>query len=115
MHEDNSDDVSLKYFVHLVSVNERLYEMEETSSTTKKCPHQGSEIIVRLPGPKGEARGKVFYMDCFNLFMYDTLVRLIVTSTKIYINLIKNQFERGRYVPKNLHVISSYICTPKVF
>lgn len=41
LHEDNSDDVPLKYFVHLVRVNKKLYEMEETSSTTKKCPHQG--------------------------------------------------------------------------
>lgn len=38
---DNSDDVPLKYLVHLVRVNEKLFEMEETSSTTKKCPRQG--------------------------------------------------------------------------
>lgn len=41
LHEDNSDDVPLKYLVHLVRVNEKLFEMEETSSTTKKSPRQG--------------------------------------------------------------------------
>lgn len=56
-------------------------------------------------------------MDCFNLFMFDTLIRLIVSSTNIYINLIKYQFQRGRYeyVQQNCNVISSYIYTPKVF
>lgn len=41
LHEDNSDDVPLKYLVHLVRGNEKLYEIEETSSTIKKCLHHG--------------------------------------------------------------------------
>ncbi|KAG8287875.1 hypothetical protein J6590_027214, partial [Homalodisca vitripennis] len=69
----------------------------------KKCPldpsnirTRASNIVLRLPGPRGEAGNTKTEIDCFNLYFDDDVIEMIVNGTNIYILGIKDQFERER-------------------
>ncbi|CAH2006447.1 unnamed protein product [Acanthoscelides obtectus] len=55
-------------------------------------------IIKLLPGPKGSARDAVSEIDCIKLFITDSVIRMITSSTNRYIEKIKNKFQRDRDV-----------------
>lgn len=61
------------------------------SVRTRSC-----NIIVRLPGPKGDAKNTKSAIECFNLFFDPTVIRMIVSSTNIYIAHVRNRFLRER-------------------
>ncbi|XP_030758825.1 piggyBac transposable element-derived protein 4-like [Sitophilus oryzae] len=62
-----------------------------TNVRTKSC-----NIIIHLPGPKGAAREKKSEIDIYNLFLDDSIINIIVTSTNIYIDKIRSKFARER-------------------
>ncbi|XP_022184406.2 piggyBac transposable element-derived protein 4-like [Nilaparvata lugens] len=94
--EDDGDDVPLAN-VYLVRDKDRnVMKWAKSPPLPRNVRTRAENIIVRLPGTKGEAREKFSEIECFNLFMDDKLIRLIVTSTNIYINLIREKFQRDR-------------------
>lgn len=52
-------------------------------------------IVLRVPGPKGEAKKAKSEIDCINLIIDDRIIDLIVKSTNIYIK------KSGRNFPEN--------------
>lgn len=53
-------------------------------------------IIKLFPGTKGDARSAITEIDCLKLFITGTVIKLITSSTNIYIEQLRNRFERSR-------------------
>ncbi|XP_060845772.1 piggyBac transposable element-derived protein 4-like [Rhopalosiphum padi] len=53
-------------------------------------------IITHLPGPRREARGKKSQIEILNLFIDDNITRIITHCTNIYIESIRDKFQRSR-------------------
>lgn len=67
----------------------------------KQCPPLNSRtrsnnIVLRLPGPIGEARNAKSDTDCLNLLLTDDVITIITHCTNIYITKIAANFKRGR-------------------
>lgn len=61
-----------------------------------KVRTRAHNIILHLPGPKGEARNSKSEIECLSLFINNNVIQIITTSTNIYIEKIRNQFTRLR-------------------
>lgn len=57
---------------------------------------RSQNIIKLFPGTKGNARNVRSEIDCLKLFINDTVIEIITVSTNIYIDKIKNNFQRFR-------------------
>lgn len=55
-------------------------------------------IITHLLGPRREARGKKSQIKILNLFIDDNITRIITHCTNIYIESIREKFQRSRDV-----------------
>ncbi|XP_050063261.1 piggyBac transposable element-derived protein 4-like [Aphis gossypii] len=53
-------------------------------------------IITHLPGPRREARGNKSQIEILNLFIDDNITRIITHCTNIYIETIRDKFQRSR-------------------
>lgn len=53
-------------------------------------------IVLHLPGPKGEARNTNTEIECFNLFFDNNVIGLIVACTNVYIHFIQDRYQRER-------------------
>jgi hypothetical protein len=51
-------------------------------------------IVVHLPGPKRDAKNAKTHTDCFNCFIDEAIINIIVSSTNIYTDKIENKYER---------------------
>lgn len=76
LDEDDGDDVPLAYVYLVRDKDKNVMKWRKNPPLPRNVRTRAENIVVRLPGPKGEARGKVSEIDCFNLFMNDTLIRL---------------------------------------
>ena len=57
---------------------------------------RAENIIMHLPGPIGAAKSASIEINCFDLFFNDQIINLIVTCTNIYIDNIKDAYDRER-------------------
>lgn len=57
---------------------------------------KSSNIITHLPGPKGNGRNAKSEIDCIRLFITEPIIRIITSSTNIYIARVRHLFERDR-------------------
>ncbi|VEN40135.1 unnamed protein product [Callosobruchus maculatus] len=53
-------------------------------------------IMKLFPGLKRNARDAVSEIDCIKLFLTENIIQMITASTNIYIEKIKNKFQRDR-------------------
>nr|CAH7742046.1 unnamed protein product [Callosobruchus chinensis] len=53
-------------------------------------------IVIHLPGPKGEAKNANTIEDSWKLFFPDETIQYIVSCTNIYIDAMQPKFERSR-------------------
>lgn len=53
-------------------------------------------LVKHLPGPKGKARETKTDIEILDLFLTDTVINIIVTSTNIYIGTVRSNFDRAR-------------------
>lgn len=94
--EEENDNVPLGHIYLARGSDGGVIKWRKTSNEPRNVRTRSENLVIRLPGPKGEARTKSTAIDCFNLFINNTVVRIIVTSTNIYINALKERFDRER-------------------
>ncbi|CAG5029592.1 unnamed protein product [Parnassius apollo] len=66
------------------------------NSSSQRIRQRAHNIVLHLPGPKGEARNVMSKTDCFNLFFDKNIVYLILKYTNEYIDKIRTRFQRER-------------------
>lgn len=66
-------------------------KMPPPNSRTRK-----HNLVLKLPGPTGEAKNAKSVLDCFFIFIDEGLIDLIAQYTNIYIAKIKTNFIRHR-------------------
>ncbi|XP_053956251.1 piggyBac transposable element-derived protein 4-like [Anastrepha ludens] len=53
-------------------------------------------IIKLLPGTNGNSRNVETEIECLNLFVNDSVIRIIIVSTKLYIQKVRVNFQEDR-------------------
>lgn len=94
--DDDGDDIPLANIYMVKDKDKNVIKWQKNAPLPRNVRTRADNLVLRLPGPKAAARNKTSSIDCFNLFIDDTIVRLIVTSTNIYIDFIKGSFDRDR-------------------
>nr|CAH7746572.1 unnamed protein product [Callosobruchus chinensis] len=62
----------------------------------KSLKRKRKNIVIHLPGPKGEAKNANTIEDSWKLFFPDETIQYIVSCTNIYIDAMQPKFERSR-------------------
>lgn len=79
---------------------DRFYTAKDGTKWRKTClkniRRRSKNIIVHLPGARGAARDKKTEIDIWNLLFDDEVINIVVKCTNIYIDSVRNQFERER-------------------
>lgn len=57
---------------------------------------RAANIVLRLPGPKTEAKNAKREFECLQLFLDDKIINTITQSTNVYINNIRIKYARLR-------------------
>lgn len=94
--DDSDDDEPLQ---NIFFAKDKLKNVMKWNRSLPNRPNirtRSRNIVLHLPGPKGEGRHANTEIECFNLFFDNNVIRLIVASTNIYINMIKDRFQRER-------------------
>lgn len=89
-HEDEPEERN-KYFIG----------KDKTTKWRKETPNihirtRAHNIITHLPGSKGIARNAKSGIECLNILLDEAIVETITRCTNIYIENIKERFERER-------------------
>lgn len=95
-YDEENNEVPLAELYLVCGANKSVIKWKKTPTELRNVRTRAENLVIRVPGPKGEARGKTSAIDCMRLFINDTMLRIIVSSTNIYINLVKERFERER-------------------
>ncbi|KAG8305632.1 hypothetical protein J6590_065552 [Homalodisca vitripennis] len=93
---DNEDNTPLGNVFYSKDKHKRVMKWTKCPLDPSNIRTRASNIVLRLPGPRGEARNTKTEIDCFNLYFDDDVIEMIVNGTNIYILGIKDQFERER-------------------
>lgn len=94
---EDDDDIPLSDLYMVRGKNKNILKWKKNPlRQPRNIRTRAENIVVRLPGPIGDAKNKTREIDCFRLFMDDTVINIIVTSTNNYIDHVKERFERER-------------------
>ncbi|XP_046658756.1 piggyBac transposable element-derived protein 4-like [Homalodisca vitripennis] len=93
---DDEDNTPLGNIFYSKDKQKRVMKWNKCPLDPSNIRKRASNIVLRLPGPRGEARNTKTEIDCFNLYFDDDVIEMIVNGTNIYISGIKDQFERER-------------------
>nr|CAH7757430.1 unnamed protein product [Callosobruchus chinensis] len=75
--------------------NETVWRMHPLQKR-KSLKRKRKNIVIHLPGPKGEAKNANTIEDSWKLFFPDETIQYIVSCTNIYIDAMQPKFERSR-------------------
>ncbi|CAK1599069.1 unnamed protein product [Parnassius mnemosyne] len=73
------------------------------NSSSHRIRQRAHNIVLQLPGPKGNAKNAKSKTDCFKLFFDSDIIDLILRHTNEYIQKIRERFQRERDA-KNLTI-----------
>lgn len=88
VHQNNN------YFVAVDKKNNR--EIKWSKQVPNPTRTRSHNIIIHLPGTKGDARNAKSETDCLKLFISDSVVSLITESTNIFIQEQLHKYGRDR-------------------
>lgn len=94
--EDSGDEQPLADLYFSKDKLNNIMKWKKSVPSRPNIRTRSRNIVLHLPGSKGEARNAATEIECFNLFFDNTIIGLIVCSTNIYINKIKGKYERER-------------------
>lgn len=89
--EDEAESSSSEYYIG--KDKQTKWFKNPPSQRTRQRAHN---IVLHLPGPKGEAKNAKSQTDCFNLFFDKNVEDLILKHTNDYIDKIRTRFQRER-------------------
>lgn len=94
--DDSGDDEPLASIYFAKDKLKNTIKWKTTAPDRPNVRTRRRNIVLHLPGTKGEAKNCKTELECFNLFFDNNIIRLIVSGTNIYINVIKERFLRER-------------------
>lgn len=90
--------------------NDGLTEWEMEGSRGRMGRTPARNVVIRLPGPKGNARNARSPLETFSLYFPDSLLDKIVNYTNMYIESIKDNYTRDRdALPTTIEELKSLI------
>ncbi|XP_025191777.1 piggyBac transposable element-derived protein 4-like [Melanaphis sacchari] len=107
--EEYDEEIEADREFFLGKDQETIWSSQPLSSKYSRTPSRN--LVIRLPGPKGDAKGELIEVNCFSLFLTNYMVEKIVQYTNEEISIRSQNYATKQYYlgPTNVIEIRAII------